>query len=100
MTGYQDPLIAARRLFLLRKLVELSGDANEGVLHLFAQNGGVGHPSRDDTRADLDHLRVQGCIREQWHDGMRLAFITERGEDAAYGRTDVKGVQRSRWDRD
>jgi len=97
--SFRDRVIEGRRLFLLRRIVEMNGEANEGMLHIFAKDAGVGDPSRDDLRCDLDHLRQMGCVTERWDSDMRIAILTERGEDVAHGRAAAEGVQRSRWDR-
>jgi len=85
--------VAARRRFLLALLLECGGTANESVLYKAAQRGGFARDTRDEIRADLDHLRAQGCITEEWADTVRVATLTERGEDASEGRIGVPGVE-------
>ena len=98
--SFKDDWIASRRLFILRLLVEVGGAANEGVIYKAITKGGFAHDSRDDLRRDLDHLKAKGCTHEEWlNDSLRVVTVTERGEDAAYGRVEVLGVETSRWDR-
>ena len=98
--SFRDDWIASRRLFILRLLVEVDGEANESNIWRAVQQGGFTRDSRDDVRGDLDHLREMGCISEHWFGTLRVARITTpRGEDAAHGRIEVAGVERSRWDR-
>ena len=91
--------VAARRLFLLRLLVEVGGSANESVLRTAARAGGFARSSADDIRTDLDHLHALGCITEEWHGRLRVVTLTERGEDAAWGRVAVEGVEHAVWRR-
>ena len=96
--SFLEDWIASRRLFILRLLVEVNGTANEGVIYKAILNGGFARDSRDDIRQDLDHLKRNGCTTEEWlNDSLRVVTLTERGEDAAYGRVEVAGVERSRW---
>ncbi len=98
--SFRDEWIASRRLFILRLLVEVDGEANESNVFRAVQQGGFSRNTREDVRADLDHLRGMRCITEQYFDGrVCVVKITFRGEDAAHGRVDVAGVERSRWDR-
>lgn len=98
--SFRDDWIASRRLFVLRLLAEVGGQANEGVIYKALTKGGFAQDSRDDLRQDLDHLKKTGCTAEEWlNDSLRVVKVTERGEDAAYGRIAVSGVERSRWDR-
>jgi hypothetical protein len=100
MTTFDQEWVASRRQFILRLLVEVGGEANESVLFKGVQHGGFARDSRDTVRQDLDHLKQLGCTTEDWlNDTLRVVTITERGEDAAYGRIDVAGVERSRWAR-
>ena len=100
MTNFSDDWTASRRLFILRLLVEVNGDANESVIYKAATKGGFSRDTRDTIRQDIDHLRKMGCLTEDWlNDSLRVARVTERGEDAAYGRVPVPGVEQSRWDR-
>lgn len=99
MTGFAEAIIQSRRLFILRFLVENNAPLNEAVIHSTALRAGVGQPSRDDIRRDLDLLRQLGCVTEEWIDSLRIACVTERGEDVAYGRVQAEGVETSRWRR-
>lgn len=102
--SFPQDWMASRRTCLLRYLVEVGGGALESVvakavLRVFDVN------TRDDIRADLEHLKSQGCVADEWigtGDGagaLRKVTITDRGEDAAYGRIEVPGVEKSRWKR-
>lgn len=94
----KDDFAATRRLFIVRLLIEGGGTANSSVIYLAALHHGVGCRTRDDITADLDHLKRHGCITDEWlSDAVRVAEITDRGEDVAYGRVEVPGVQHSRW---
>ena len=98
--SFRDQWIASRRLFILRLLVEVDGEANESNVFRAVQQGGFARDTREDVRADLDHLREARCITEQYFDGrVCVVKITPRGEDAAHGRVEVAGIERSRWDR-
>lgn len=98
-TSFAESWTAARRLFILRLLVELGGEANEGVITSAARSGGFRQTAHDDIIADLDHLRRAGATAEEWIDTLRIARITERGEDIAYGRIAAGGVQHEIWRR-
>jgi len=96
----KDDFAASRRTFILRLLVEGNGSANSSVIYRAAMHAGVGCRTRDDITADLDHLKRHGCITDEWLDeAVRIAEITDRGEDAAYGRVEIPGVDQSRWNR-
>lgn len=97
--SFRDEWIASRRLFILRLLVEVDGEANESNIFRAVQQGGFSRDTREDVRADLDHLREMRCIAEQWFGKVCVVKITPRGEDAAHGRIEVAGVERSRWER-
>lgn len=94
---FRDDWVSARRVFILRLLVKTDGEANESIIFAALEHGGFSRDSRDAYRADLDHLRQQSCISEEWFDDMRVVRITERGQMAAQGRLEVAGVQRSSW---
>ncbi len=99
MTSFSETWAAARRLFILRLLVETGGEANESVIAIAARQGGFGQTPRDEIGADLDHLHRIGCTTEEWLGTMRIARVTERGEDIAFGRIAVAGVEHSLWRR-
>jgi len=99
LTTFRDDWNASRRLFLLRLLVEVR-QANESVLYKSAAKGGFSSDTRNDIREDLDHLCKTGCAKQEFlNDVLRVISITERGEDAAYGRIAVAGVEQTPWDR-
>jgi hypothetical protein len=95
--SYADVMRASRRTFIVRLLVEAGGEANESVIRTCAFRGGFGHSTADDIRTDLDYLREQGCVTEEWAGSLRVVTVTERGEDCARGKIEVEGVEASRW---
>lgn len=98
MVSKSEIVAANRRLFILRLLVTGGCSANESVIATLTTHGGFAQVTRDDIRKDLDLLKERGCTTEDWFDGVvRVVSITERGEDAAYGRVQVAGVERSPW---
>ncbi|SBW09199.1 conserved hypothetical protein [uncultured Alphaproteobacteria bacterium] len=100
MNAFAAAVAASRRTFILRLLVSLGDAANESVIHIATTQGGFAQATRDDIREDLDLLRARGCTTEKWFDDVvRVVTITERGEEAAYGRIEVAGVERSSWRR-
>lgn len=50
--------------------------------------------SRDQVRTELAWLREQGLVSYDNDAGIIIATLTERGADAALGRTTVPGVKR------
>jgi len=96
---FQDTFVASRRLFLLRLLVESGGSANGSILWRAATSAGFAQTGRADLATDLDHLAASGCTRDEWLGELRVVTLTDRGEDAAYGRITVDGVEHSRWSR-
>lgn len=100
MARFSDTVAASRRTFILRLLVTLGASANESVIASATTRGGFTQATRDDIHRDLDLLKARGCTTEDWFDNtVRVVTITERGEDAAHGRVDVDGVERSPWRR-
>jgi hypothetical protein len=99
MTSFSETWAASRRLFILRLLIETGGEANESVIALAARQGGFGQTPRDEIAADLDHLHRLGATTEEWIGTMRIARVTERGDDIAHGRVKVAGVEHSLWRR-
>ena len=77
--------------------VELGGEGNEGVLRSAARNGGFERDPASAISDDLAHLVKHGCLSETWMGPIRVVRLTDRGEDAAYGRIDVEGVEKARW---
>ena len=94
---FKDAWIAVRRTFLLRLLVELGGEANDGVLRSAARQGGFERDPAGAIAADIDHLVQHGCLTDTWVGTIRVVSLTVRGEDAACGRVAVEGVEKSRW---
>jgi len=94
---FTDDFIGSRRLFILRLLSERDGEIIESLIFKGALRGFHSGTSRDDIRADLDHLKSQRLTEETWHEGVCLVRLTDRGDDAAYGRVQVAGVEHSRW---
>jgi hypothetical protein len=99
MTDFVETWAASRRLFILRLLVELGSEANESVIASAARAGGFHQASRDDIRADLDLLNERGATSQQWVASIRIVQLTERGEDCAWGRVTIAGVQHEVWRR-
>jgi len=100
MVDFAETVAAKRRTFILRLLVSLGGRANESVIASAVSGGGFAQATRDDVRRDLDLLRERGCTIEDWFDAsVRVVIVSERGEDAAYGRIEVAGIDRSIWRR-
>lgn len=99
MTSFSETWAASRKLFILRLLVETGGEANESVIALAARQGGFGQTPRAEIGADLDHLHRLGATIEEWIGTMRIVRVTERGDDIAYGRIKVSGVEHSPWRR-
>lgn len=98
--SFEQDWIASRRLFILRLLVEVGFEANEGVIIKAAERGGFARDTKDTIRRDLDTLVKAGCLTQDWlNSTLRVVKLTERGEEAAYGRVAVAGVECSRWDR-
>lgn len=98
--SFAEDRVKSRRLFLLRLLVEARREANESVLYGQMRRGGFSFDSRDDIRRDLDHLRERRCTTEEWLlPEVCVVTLTRRGEDAAFGRVEVDGVECSVWER-
>lgn len=95
--SFKDDWTAARRVYLLRFLVRAGGEANESVICTMLEHGGFGRDTREDFRADIEHLKRGGCLTDAWLDEVRVVSITERGDMAAQGRVEVLGVECSRW---
>jgi repressor of nif and glnA expression len=93
---YAEMLAADQRLCLLTALAEAAGYAlNEHVLKRALE--AVGHAlSTDSLRVHLAWLAEQGLTRVEHVDGLQIARLTPRGEDAAAGRAAVPGVARPR----
>ena len=97
--SFAETWVASRRLFLLRLLVEVDGEANESNLYKGAVRGGFARDPREAIRTDLDHLVKHRLATEDWLGDVRVVKLTERGEECAYGRIAVEGVEKSRWNR-
>ena len=97
--GFRDRVwIPSRRVCILRTLVENGGEANESLISKLVLESGFSQDTRADIRHDIEHLREVGCVDDRWPNGsLHVVTITERGEDAAFGRVEVAGVERSRW---
>ena len=96
----REAMIAARRLAVLRLLVEYGGDLNESVIRTALRRSGFSLASAEDIRGDLDQLAGAGCLEARWVGRLRVVALTERGEDAAHGRVVVDGVEHAPWRRD
>lgn len=97
--NFRDEFAARRRLDTLRLLVRLNGTANEDVIVSSLRHEGDHVTPRDVFRADLDHLKTFGLLREQLVVDLRIVTLTERGEDVAFGRLDAPGVWHEIWHR-
>ncbi|WP_119304969.1 VpaChn25_0724 family phage protein [Dongia deserti] len=92
---FVDHLIQDRRLVILRLIKGAGGAANDSVLTAGVRMSGHETATRDDVRADLDFLKERGCITIDWfEDKVRVAHLTERGQDVVAGRIEVDGVKK------
>lgn len=96
MGDFLELIEADRRLVILRCLSEDAGySLNESVIQ--SALVALGHNvSRDRVRTDLEWLKEQGLVNLSQVMGVTVAYITGRGEDAAWGRVTVPGVKRPR----
>lgn len=95
MSEFQAKLDEARRLYLLRVLVEGRGSVNESILREACRAGFHAHGvTRQRIRDDLAWLEDRGCVTRTWLDGdtLLVAGITGRGEDVARGDITVEGI--------
>lgn len=99
MTTFAEKFAAARRQWILRFLVEAGGVANDSVVVSAARAGGFEQTAAVTIRADLDHLEKAACITQEWIDKVRVVKVSEKGEDVAYGRISVDGVEALPWRR-
>lgn len=87
---------ADQRLIILRSLIDLSGTANESVLHECVQSYGHVTATRNVIQAHLRFLDEQRLVKLRDMLGCLVATITGAGEDVAAGRVTVKGVKKPR----
>lgn len=105
MTSFAEKFAAARRQWILRFLVEAGGVANDSVIISAARMGGFEQTPATTIRADLDHLEKGACIVQEWIETtaglapVRVVKVSEKGEDVAYGRISVDGVEALPWRR-
>jgi hypothetical protein len=94
--SYADIVVADQRLCLLAALAEAPAYAhNEHVLKRALE--ALGHAiSSDRLHGHLAWLAEQDLIQIEPVAGVRIARLTQRGEDAAAGRATVPGVARPR----
>jgi len=94
--SYRDIVIADIRLAALQLLEEDPGYSyNERILKKLLAS--VGHEvSSDQLRTEIAWLEEQGLATTEEIAGMLIVRLTNRGEDAALGRTQVPGVARPR----
>ena len=92
--SYSEIVIADIRLIILQALHEdVDYAQNEHVILRILQ--AVGHAiSHAQLHTQLAWLEEQGLITLSDVSGMKVAKLTERGEDAALGRARVPGVRR------
>jgi hypothetical protein len=95
----RQALIEARRQSILRLLAEYADALNEAVLRTTIRRLGFTLASAEDIGGDLDHLARHGCLDQRWEGDLRVVALTLRGEDCAYGRIAVEGVESTKWRR-
>jgi Holliday junction resolvase RusA-like endonuclease len=95
--SFKDNWNGARRVMILRLLVKIGGEANDGVINTALEHGGFARDPRETYRADLDRLCRLGCTSDTWSDDVRVVRLTERGRMVAEGRIEVEGVECSTW---
>ncbi len=94
MSNFEDVVREHLRITILRILLESpSYTMNDSMITDMTKNYGQ-TPSRDKTRTELFWLKEQGLIRTDGEGKLIIASLTERGADAARGRTTVPGVKR------
>lgn len=94
MTSYRERVAAVRRLEILRLLADSPEyEAGQQILYLALADRGL-RASAEEVRQDLAWLDEAGLVSAEDLEGVALARITQRGLDAAAGRTFVPGVQR------
>lgn len=88
-----------RRTAILRLLADQEGrEANFNVIMAFIHRSRFEATSRDRLNQDLDLLKQYGLIADEFLDGgMRIAKLTERGVDGAYGRLDDAIIDNAFW---
>ncbi|TDK65991.1 VpaChn25_0724 family phage protein [Sapientia aquatica] len=92
MPNFADYLRRDIRLLILRVLAELPAmKANSSVLRMALER--FGHAiTRDQVKTELRWLEEQGLVTIEDLDAVLVATLTERGTDAARGRSQVPGV--------
>jgi len=95
----RQALIEARRQTILRLLADYADALNEAVLRTSIRRLGFSLASAEDIGFDLDHLIRHGCLEQRWEGDLRVVALTLRGEDCAYGRIAVDGVECTPWRR-
>lgn len=96
MSEFSDLLRADRRLVILRLLAD-GDDYAVNLYLLHAAMPGFGHVvSVDAIEADLAWLEEQGLVTVSETGGLKIARLTNRGDDVATGRARVPGVKRPR----
>lgn len=93
---YAQAVIEDRRLRLLQVLRESAGYQAAAPL-LQQVLPGMGHAvGLDRVNTDLAWLAEQGLVTLDTAGGLRLAMLTQSGEDVARGLSEVPGVARPR----
>lgn len=93
--NYAEYFTGHLRLTILKILLEASAySANDSILHMAVEGMGLS-TTRDRVRTELVWLEEQQLItRGQPHPEVTVACLTQRGHDAASGKTVIPGVQR------
>lgn len=92
--SYTDIVIADIRLTVLQALAQDADYAqNENIIDAILAS--FGHNiSRDQLRTQLAWLEEQGLLKLSDVGSMKVARLTQRGEDVAYGHAHQPGVRR------
>lgn len=94
MSDYKEHMAKHRRLAILRLLKEVGGTANDSVLYSQCASLGFAKATRTDVRDDLALFEKHSLITRNYHGGLVIASITERGVDVADGKVEVDGVEK------
>lgn len=88
-------IAADRRLFILRLLRELGGDASESVLLSAARRNGFRRTTEAEMRLDIDHCRACNLVTVERRGPLLWITLTRPdGIDVVSGRVSCDGVSR------